>query len=160
MNTPQQLAKHFRDIHFGGNWTCVNLKDTLNGVTWQQATAKVQDCNTIAVLVFHMHYYVAAILNVLQGGELNAHDQYSFDCPTITSQADWNNMQAKVWADAEALAMLIEQLPESKLSEYFSQEKYGTYYRNLQGLIEHTHYHLGQISLLKKITNASGGYAA
>lgn len=68
MNTPQQLAKHFRDVHFGGNWTCVNLKDTLKGVSWQQATAKVQDCNTIAVLVFHIHYYVAAVLKVLQGG--------------------------------------------------------------------------------------------
>lgn len=160
MNTPQQLAKHLRDVHFGGNWTCVNLKDTLNGVTWQQATTKVHDCNTIAVLVFHMHYYVAAILNVLQGGELNAHDKYSFDCPPLQSQADWNNMQAKVWADAETLTALIEQLPESKLGEYFSEEKYGTYYRNLMGLIEHTHYHLGQISLLKKLTSASGGYSA
>lgn len=152
MNTPQQLAKHFRDVHFGGNWTCVNLKDTLNGVSWQQANTKVHDCNTIAVLVFHIHYYVAAVLKVLQGGELVAHDKYSFDCPPINSQAEWKNMQAKVWEDAEAFASLVEKLPESKLWEYFSEEKYGTYYRNLQGIIEHTHYHLGQISLLKKIT--------
>ncbi|HAI83731.1 MAG TPA: DUF1572 domain-containing protein, partial [Chitinophagaceae bacterium] len=27
----------------------------------------------------------------------------------------------------------------------------GTYYRNILGLIEHTHYHLGQIALIKKI---------
>ncbi|MBW7912606.1 MAG: DUF1572 domain-containing protein [Taibaiella sp.] len=160
MNTPQQLAKHFRDVHFGGNWTCVNLKDTLKGVSWQQATAKVQDCNTIAVLVFHIHYYVAAVLKVLQGGALEAHDKYSFDCPPLRSQSDWNSMLDKAWTDAEAFASLVEQLPESKLWEYFTEEKYGTYYRNIQGIIEHTHYHLGQISLLKKITNASGGSSA
>jgi hypothetical protein len=37
MNLPAQIAKHFRDVHFGGNWTSVNLRDTLNGITWQQA---------------------------------------------------------------------------------------------------------------------------
>jgi hypothetical protein len=57
----------------------------------------------------------------------------------------------KFWADAENFEILIEQLPESKLGETFFDEKYGTYYRNLHGIIEHTHYHLGQIVLIKKI---------
>jgi len=47
--------------------------------------------------------------------------------------------------------VLIEQLPESQLWVTFSQEKYGNYYRNLHGIIEHIHYHLGQIVLIKKI---------
>ena len=42
MKTTQQLAKHFRDVHFGGNWTFVNLKDSLADVTWQEATTKLQ----------------------------------------------------------------------------------------------------------------------
>ncbi len=46
----------------------------------------------------------------------------------------------------------IEQLPESKLWETFSDEKYGNYYRNIHGIIEHIHYHLGQIVLIKKNT--------
>jgi hypothetical protein len=57
----------------------------------------------------------------------------------------------KTWQDTELLASLVEHLPESKLNEIFSQEKYGTYYRNLHGVIEHTHYHLGQIILIKKL---------
>ncbi|HEY9177223.1 MAG TPA: DUF1572 domain-containing protein [Flavipsychrobacter sp.] len=160
MSSTQQLAKHFRDVHFGGNWTCVNLEDTLDGVTWQQATAKVHDCNTIAVLVFHINYYVVAQIKVLQGGSLDAHDKYSFDCPPILSQADWDNMLSKVLTDAKTLAALVEQLPESKLWEPFVEEKYGTYYRNILGVIEHTHYHLGQISLLKKITSTTNDHSA
>lgn len=55
----------------------------------------------------------------------------------------------KTWADAEALASLIERLPEERLSEYFVDQKYGTYYRCLLGPIEHAYYHLGQIAMIK-----------
>lgn len=151
MSITEQLAKHLRDVHVGGNWTWVNLKDTLNDVTWQEATTKVYDCNTIAVLVFHINYFIDVQVKVLSGGPLNAHDKYSFDCPPVNSQQDWEKILAKVWADAEALSALVEQLPPEKLWEYFTDEKYGTYYRNIQGNIEHIHYHLGQVVILKKV---------
>lgn len=155
MNLVTQIAKHFRDVHFGGNWTSVNLKDTLSNVTWQQATTKVYDFNTIATLVFHTNYYVSAVLKVLQGGPLDAHDKYSFDHPPIQSSEDWEQMLHKFWTEAETFASLIEQLPEPQLWEVFSDPKYGNYYRNLHGIIEHTHYHLGQMVLIKKIILAA-----
>jgi hypothetical protein len=151
MNLPSQIATQFRAVHFGGNWTSVNLKDTLSDVSWQQATTRVDSLNTIAVLVYHMNYYVAAVTQVLEGSPLNAHDKFSFDLPAIQSEQDWQNLLNKTWKDAEYFASLIEQLPEEKLGEVFSQEKYGTYYRNLHGVIEHIHYHLGQIVLIKKL---------
>ena len=151
MNLTRQIGKLFRDVHYGGNWTSVNLKETLTDLTWQQATTKVYSFNTIATLVYHMNYYVSAVLKVLQGGPLDAKDKYSFDHPPILSQEDWEKLLDKTWTEAENLARLIEQLPESKLWETFSDEKYGNYYRNIHGLIEHIHYHLGQIVLIKKI---------
>ena len=111
----------------------------------------MHSCNTIATLVFHINYYVSAVLKVLQGGPLDAHDKFSFNLPTIQSQQDWEQLKEKTFSEAEQFAALIEQLPENKLSEDFTDEKYGSYYRNLHGIIEHSHYHLGQISLLKKI---------
>jgi hypothetical protein len=89
MTVIKQIAKHFRDVHFGGNWTAVNLKDTLVDVTWQQATTKIHDLNTIATLVFHMNYYVYPVLKVLQGEPLVASDKFSFDLPAITSEDEW-----------------------------------------------------------------------
>ena len=151
MNLTAQIAKHFREVHFGGNWTSSNLKDHLADVTWQQATTQVYSINPIATLVYHINYYVSAILKVLRGEPLDAHDKYSFDLPPILSQEDWEKLLDKTWTDAEDFAILVEQLPESKLGENFSDEKYGGYYRNLHGVIEHTHYHLGQIVLIKKI---------
>lgn len=151
MSLSQHIAKHFRDVFFGGNWTCVNFKTTLEDVTWQQATARVQSFNTIVALTYHVNYFVAAALKVLQGGPLDAHDKFSFDHPPIQSQADWENLLDKCLADAEQFAAWVEQLPEDKLWEDFVDKKYGNYYRNIHGIIEHAHYHLGQIVIIKKL---------
>jgi uncharacterized damage-inducible protein DinB len=151
MNVSEQLAKHLREVHFGGNWTSVNLKETLADVNWQQATTPVYSFNTIATLVYHMNYYISAVLKVLQGVPLESKDKLSFTHPPIESQDDWQKLLDKTWVEAEAFAALIEKLPESKLWETFLIEKYGSYYRNLQGIIEHAHYHLGQIVLIKKL---------
>jgi hypothetical protein len=151
MNLQGQIAKQFRDVHFGGNWTASNLKENLAGITWQQAISKVYSFNTIAALLYHMNYYVSAVLKVLQGERLDASDKYSFDHPPILSGEDWVKLLDKTWTDAEDFATLIEQLPEDKLWEIFSDKKYGNYYRNIHGIIEHIHYHLRQIVLIKKI---------
>ena len=150
-NFTAQIATHIREVHFGGNWTDSNLKDHLADVTWQQATTKVDSLNTIAALVYHINYFVSAVLEVLQGRPLNASDKYSFDHPPILGQEDWEKLLTKTWADAEKFANLVEQLPESMLGETFELERYGNYYKNIQGIIEHTHYHLGQIVLIKKM---------
>lgn len=157
MQLTAQIAKHFRDVHFGGNWTASNLKDQLAGVNWQQATTKVHSFNTIATLVFHCHYFVRVVLKVLQGEALNASDQFSFDHPPINTEEDWQQLLQQVWTDAESFACLVEQLPEAMLWEDFSGKKYGNYYRNIHGIIEHTHYHLGQIVLVKKLVQESAG---
>ncbi len=151
MNLPSQIAKHLREVYFGGNWTASNLKAHLEGITWKQATVQVYSFNTIATLVYHINYYVSTVLKVLQGEPLDAKDEYSFNHPPILSQSDWEKFMAQIWIDAETFATQIEKLPESKLWENMTDEKYGNYYRNLHGIIEHSHYHLGQIVLIKKI---------
>lgn len=151
MTTTQQLAKHFRQVHFGGNWTCSNLKENLSDLTWEQATTKIADLNTIAVLTFHINYYISAVTIVLKGGLLNAKDADSFNLLPIENDEDWQALLQKTWSDAEKFTELIEQIPDEQLMKTFVDEKYGTYHRNLLGIIEHTHYHLGQIAIIKKL---------
>jgi len=151
MTLTQQIAKQFRDVHFGGNWTDVNLKDTLVDISWERAITEVNNLNTIAALVFHINYYVSYVLKVLQGEPLTANDKFSFDLSPITSSGDWQKLVNKALTEAELFALQIEKLDEAKLFEDFIDPKYGNYYRNILGIVEHTHYHLGQISLIKKI---------
>jgi uncharacterized damage-inducible protein DinB len=151
MQLNPQLAKHLREIHFGGNWSASNLKDTLSDISLNEALTKIGNLNSIAALTFHMNYYVAAILKVFEGGPLDAKDKYSFDLPPLRTNEEWEEMLNKSWRDAETLAILIEKMPEEKNIETFVDEKYGNYLRNIIGVIEHLHYHLGQVVFLKKL---------
>lgn len=94
MTLTHQIAKHFREVHFGGN------------------------------------------------------------LPPLTSEADWQKLVNKTLTEAALFADQVEKTEEKKLFEDFADPRYGNYYRNLLGIIEHTHYHLGQISLIKKMLNS------
>ncbi|MBK8955228.1 MAG: DinB family protein [Saprospiraceae bacterium] len=151
MNYSRAIAKHFRDVFFGGNWTCVNYKDVLQDVNWEQANKQIFQCNSIAVLVYHVDYYIRAQLDILSGRPLTSKDAESFKLPGIQGPQDWEDLLAGTWKNVEEWIEKVEQLPDSELNHVCVDEKYGNYYRNLHGIIEHTHYHLGQIVLIKKI---------
>lgn len=152
MSSAVQLSKRFREVLLDGLWIAnTNFKDQLSGVSWEQAVAKVGTLNTIAMLTFHIHYYIAGVINVFEGRGLEIKDQYSFDLPAIESQAQWEELVNQLWADAEKFAALVMQIPYDQLDEVFVDEKYGTYRRNIEGMIEHSYYHLGQITLIKKL---------
>jgi len=152
MSTTSQLAKRFREVLLEGLWIAnTNFKDQLKDVTWEQATTKVGSLNTIGMLVFHIDYYIAGLMNVFEGGSLEIKDKYSFDLPPIESKEQWEALLNKLWTDSEKFAVLLEQMPDSKMNEVFVDEKYGTYLRNIDGTIEHAYYHLGQITLIKKL---------
>ena len=148
-----QIAKHLREVYFGGNWTSSNFKQQLADVTWEQATTKIYDLNTILTLVYHSNYYVHEVLKVLNGAPLLAKDKYSFEHPNITNQAEWEALMQSGFDDVEEFAQALEQIPDAQLDAAFSDEKYGNYYRNMTGIVEHCHYHLGQIVIIKKILN-------
>ncbi|MCD0476821.1 DinB family protein [Chryseobacterium sp. LC2016-29] len=152
MSTTSQLAKRFREVLLDGKWIAnTNFKEHLSDVTLEQATTKIDSLNTIAMLTFHIDYYIAGLVNVFEGGDLEIKDKFSFDLPPIESQEQWESTLNKLWQDSEKFANLLEQMQDSKLDEIFVDEKYGTYLRNIDGMIEHAYYHLGQITLIKKM---------
>lgn len=152
MNSNSAIARRFREVILNGTWIAnTNYKDQLDNSSWELAVSKVDDLNTIAALTSHIHYYISGLINVFEGGSLDIKDKYSFDFPDITSQKDWDKILSQLWNDAEKFANLIEQFPENKLNEVFVDEKYGSYQRNIDAMIEHSYYHLGQIVLIKKI---------
>ena len=144
-------AKQFYNVYFGGNWTSVNYKDVLAEIDWKQAIKKINGCNSIAELVYHTNYFVAGVNEVFKGKPLEIRDKFSFDFPNITCKKDWETMVTKSLNDARIFSKLVEELSEKQLKASFVDEKYGNYFSNIHGIIEHCHYHLGQIVILKKI---------
>jgi len=155
MKLSKQLATNLRAIFIDKNWVSVNLKTALADVDYHQANHKVGTLNSIVAIVYHMHYYINGIIDVLEGKPLAIRDKFSFDHPTITSNESWNQMIETVMLDVEKIALLIEAIPDEDLENDFDDGKYGSTYRNINGLIEHSYYHLGQIPIIKKLTQES-----
>lgn len=152
MNNQLKLANRFREVILNGTWIAnTNFKNELSKINWKIVIKKRENLNSIAALAQHIHYYIKGIKNVFLGGRLEISDKYSFDFPEIQSEEEWLNFLAEFWKDSEELALLIETMEETKLNAYFVEEKYGSYYRNIDAMIEHSYYHLGQIVLINKI---------
>jgi hypothetical protein len=156
MKRSKQIANRFREVLLNGVWIAnTNFKDQLSNVTWKQATMKIGSLNTIAALTYHINYYIAGVSNVFDGGSLEIRDKYSFDLPPVKSSEDWENLKNDMWNNSEKFANQVELMSDKKLEEVFVDEKYGNYERNIEGIIEHSYYHLGQISLIRKMIEES-----
>lgn len=151
-NKTSSIAKQFREVILDGKWvTGTNLKEQLSDMTWEQATTKIANLNTIAALAFHINYYIAGVADAFETGELNIRDKYSFDFTPPSSAKEWNELKSTIWRDAERFAKLVEQMTDEQLNQPFVREEYGNYQRNIHVIIEHSYYHLGQIILIKKM---------
>lgn len=148
----QTLSNHVKGIFFGGNWTTVNFKDVLTNVSIDIIYEKPWPFyeNTILALTCHVHYYTKIQKQVFQGGPLTGNDAESFLYPYWEKESDWQHFLDHMWGEVETFTRVIEEKPEIFWDEKFGNGNYGTNYQNVVGLIEHAHYHLGQIVLLKK----------
>ncbi|WP_421944817.1 DUF1572 domain-containing protein [Pedobacter sp.] len=148
------LAGRLREVFLNGFWIAnTNYQELLKDLTWQQAVQKVGSLNTIAALTFHINYYLKGFLDAFESGQLQIHDKYSFDLPPINSQIEWNKLVSDFLDNSEAFVQKVEKMNDEELEKPFFEEKYGTFLRNIEGVIEHSYYHLGQISLIRKIVS-------
>lgn len=146
------LAKRLREVFLDGTWIAnTNFKEQLLSVGWEQAIQRIDNLNTIGLLTFHINYYLEGLLQVFRGGSLEIRDKYSFEMPEITSEADWQELVKRFLQHADEFSATVEQMDDAQLMQPFVEERYGTYQRNIEGVIEHSYYHLGQISLIRKM---------
>lgn len=152
MENNRELAKRFSDVILNNSWVANNsYKNQLIDLPLEVVLFKYQSLHSIAALTQHVHYYIAGILNVFNGGNLDIKDIYSFDFPPIHTIEQWHTFLAVFWTDAASFTQKLEEMDENTLNSIFVKKEYGTYRFNINTLIEHSYYHLGQIVLIKKL---------
>lgn len=145
------LSERLKEVFIDGTWIAnTNYQDQLRDVTREVATTKIASLNTIAALTYHINYYLEGLIKVLEGGPLNISDQYSYDVPELYEEKDWTIIKNHLITNAERFISLVHGLSDEALQMPFIRSEYGTYERNIEGVIEHSYYHLGQIVIIKK----------
>lgn len=152
MNRNLLLAARIREVFLDGKWIAnTNFKEQILCVNHETANYQVGNLNTIALLLFHVNYYLDGIINVFKGGGLEIRDKYSFDMSPVNSELNWRGMVDHFTESAEQFAQHVEELPDEMLDRPFVDGKYGSYLRNIDAMIEHGYYHLGQIVMIRKL---------
>lgn len=155
MSTNQFLSERIREVYLQGTWIAnTNYKELLQDVKVEMANRKFSDLNTIALITFHINYYLKGLINVFKKGRLEISDKFSFDMPPIKTEQEWQMMVGNLLDNADELAQLVGEMPYELFDEDFVDARYGTWLKNMEGAIEHSYYHLGQIALLKKLIMA------
>ena len=151
MKITEHIAQHLIDVFEGGNWTEVNIRDTLRGVNYKEATAITRvSSNSIAALLYHIGYYNKIVLKRIMGVDDARDNSNGFDMPAIQTEEDWSLLKERVMQSTCQLADTIRKFPEAQLFDLIAPGN-STYYKTFQGIVEHAHYHLGQIVVLKKL---------
>ena len=151
MEHAKQLSERLGEVLLNGRWVAnTNFREQLEAIDWQLAAKGPAAGNSIALLARHIHYYIAGVKQVFEGGSMDIRDKYSFDFPEMTSSLQWQTFLETFRKDAAQLVKHIAELPDDQLDEPFVDPKYGTDRRNINGMIEHCYYHLGQVVLLRK----------
>jgi hypothetical protein len=152
MKLSQSLSSRLTELFINGHWiTNTNYKELLLSTDIATAVQKLHNLNSIAELTYHINYYLAGLNNVFSGGDLEISDKYSFDMKPIASEEAWQMMVSNLVANAEIFIKHVAAMSEEQLHGPFIVDKYGTYLRNIEGVIEHAYYHLGQMVLIKKM---------
>lgn len=148
------LAERIREVFLNGTWIAnTNYQDQLVNTNWEHAIYKFENLNSIAALTFHVNYYLEGLIQAFEKGKLEIRDSFSFDMPEIKNLEDWEMLREQLFINAKYFANLIENFDEAHLEMPFFEKKYGTNERNIEAILEHSYYHLGQISIFRKLMN-------
>lgn len=152
MNTIASVsARQLREVYFGGNWTAVHVFAVVEDLNVAELNIQYKGNHSLLELIYHQYYFVTSLKMVLKGEPLTTKDIYSFDHPPVTTMEEWKEFLDLIRKTVIEVVEMLEKTTDDQLLQPFVRPEYGTFFRNFQGVVEHTHYHLGQITLLKKL---------
>lgn len=151
MNPSITLAQRLDEVLLSGKWIAhTNVHEQLMQTDFSEAMQRCGGSNTIAQLAFHLLYYVEGLQRVIDGGPLDIKDRESFNMPALASSSDWDALRKRYLKAASQFVQSVKNMNEKRLHSDFVDAQYGTWQRNLEGVIEHSYYHLGQMVLIRK----------
>jgi uncharacterized damage-inducible protein DinB len=153
MTECNRIADQLRRAFTGDPWHGPPILELLAEVTAEQAFERsLPSAHTIWELVVHIDLYVHAAIAAMQGAPMPRWYETGADWPQVidTSAHAWAATTNGLFSNAERLAQTIESSTDTKLQDAVPGREYDFYYL-LQGIVQHSLYHAGQIALLKKL---------
>ena len=145
----ERLVKMIGEVYDGDPWYGPSVKTVLNEIDDRYAGLKTGESHTVIEIIFHMIAWRNYVAQTLEGNlDYKVTDELNFPPDagehTIKEAIDLLDMSQVM------LLKVVSVFDENKLLQKIDGRKHNYYYL-IQGIIQHDVYHLGQISLLRKM---------
>jgi len=143
MKESQRIIKLFNDLYEGSPWIGENIKGTLENISAEKAARKIiPGKNSIWEIAIHMVRWRETLLERLQGNKIPSPDHNYFEPVTDRSNAAWKKTLEELKASQVDWINFLEVIDEPTLEKN---------YDDIQGIIQHDAYHLGQVVMMGKM---------
>jgi uncharacterized damage-inducible protein DinB len=151
MTETHRINSQLKRAQEGQAWHGPSLRELLDGVTAEQAAAKlIPNAHSIWELVNHIIAWEQIARRRLEGeGVIEIPDEVNFPPVNDASEATWQATLRSLEASHRSLRESIKKIDDAMLEEIAPGTSYSIYFL-LHGVIQHDLYHAGQIALLKK----------
>ncbi len=145
-----RLHDQLHRSYWGDAWHGPSLKDVLSGVSAVKAASKpLRNAHSIWEIVLHVNAWLDAARRRIEGEKLNLTDEQDWPALKKKGPQTWKETLQNLENNQILLENIVKQLPDARLSDNLTGGAYTIYFQ-LQGIIQHTLYHTGQIALLRK----------
>lgn len=147
----QTILDDFRRVWSGDPFHGPAIDDILGDTSAEAAFARpVPGAHSIAEIALHIATWEDIIRRRLAGEVIDTvPDDEDWLAAGQASPAAWDAIRRKVAEAHGALEKAVDALPEARLADPVPAREYDVRYM-LQGILQHSLYHAGQISLLKR----------
>jgi uncharacterized damage-inducible protein DinB len=150
MTEIERITQQLKAAVEGEAWHGPSVKETLQGVTPEQASVRpVDGAHSIWEIVLHISGWMRVAVSRMQGIKTPQPEQGDWPELRSATAATWNQTLETMQKNYEELKTAISKLSEEDLTKpVFDIPNYN--YVLLHGIIQHNLYHAGQMAMLRK----------
>lgn len=153
MTEIERIADQLKRTFEGEAWHGPAVVEILEGIPAQQAAARpFNGTHSMWELVLHIAAWERACRRRLGGERAQLPDAEDWPEVTDTNEQAWGQTKEALRQAHKELYHAVSELDETRLDQPI-MEGMSSVYVTLQGVIQHSLYHAGQIALLKKASS-------
>lgn len=151
MKETERIVKLFKDLYNGSPWLGVNIIETLENISAEQASKRISPGrNTIWEIVNHVIHWRLNVLRRVQGENIIS-PEHNYILPIKDmSETAWKETLNQLKDSQQKWLDFLKNFEEQDFSKIYSNN-HMTYYEHIHGILQHDAYHLGQVVLLAKL---------
>lgn len=140
---------------YGNNWAEINVNEIFNGINDEIANKKMASFNnTIHQIALHILATEFVIIKRLQGINHILKKEEDWVPIDELNTIKWTDTRRAIANSKKEIILELNKKSDSDLNKPII-ENYSTLYDTIQGHIQHSYYHIGQISIIKTLIEKS-----